>query len=101
MILDQVEQHLRRIEATLRSEDGQDWMPGIELALEVIASHKVGAITADKAMTRIREIYESMHKGPGSFGDFNIWREDSTARRDLNDSFKADADALWKILGCS
>lgn len=43
--------------------------------------------------------YRAMHRGPGSFGDFHVWRETVEERIDANRELQDILNAIWHYLG--
>lgn len=91
-------QLLRRLAEILEAEGEQNWIRGIRAAIAEGNAGEEGSKEKALALENMSSIYRSMHQGPGSFGDYFIWREDADERKEANREFEAVAKRLWNLL---
>jgi hypothetical protein len=90
---------LRELRTILEREGGRNWLPGVTAAIDALAEPV--ASTPSEAHDGLRaagSIYRSMHRGPGSFGDFYVQRADPAEQARANERYAAIADELWTLL---
>ena len=90
---------LRAMQAILEREGAHNWLPGIVAALRALGAEGDDAPDAQASLREAASIYRSMTRGPGSFADFYVQRDDPVEQAGANERFGAVADELWAVLG--
>lgn len=71
----------------LISEDGENWLPGINLIINDLLNAIENNNEAIDFVKSARDTYSSINKGNGSFSDFCVWRENFDERKKANQNF--------------
>ena len=90
---------LLKVERILRSEGGENWLPGIRDTIAIGQEAEDGVAEPKVALDEMRSVYRSMCSGPGGYGDFFVWREDFDERRLANEEYDRLQEELWTLLG--
>jgi hypothetical protein len=82
-----------KLKALLQREDGQEWMSSVNALLKQLRPPYVDDNELHECLRLAKSMYRTINRGPGSFVDFYVWREDFHERRSANvelDSLKYD-----------
>lgn len=90
---------LRLIHETMVRERDLAWLPGIEACIQDGEAGIRKVKSASAALESMRVTYRAMHTGPGSFGDFFVWRDSEEERQRESEKMHEITDRLWSLLG--
>lgn len=83
----------------LQREHEANWIRAIHLIVDQLnAADGMGKQELDATLQYVKDTYNSINKGMGSFSDFHIWRDDFEERRHLNQELAEILDEIWALL---
>ena len=88
----------RLLELIMHQESDFNWISGIRECIRVGELALNQKSLAIDSFQKIKTTYHAMYDGPGSFGDFYVWRESWSERLAESKELNSIIDRLWNIL---
>lgn len=81
----------------LKNEEESNWLRAFENMKQEVSILEKNQ-TSEEAIFHVKDIFESIYKGNGSFSDFSIWRDNAEERIRLNREFEKKIHKLVELI---
>jgi hypothetical protein len=83
----------------LQREQEINWIRAIHLILDKLNNpDNLNGQKLDTTLEYVRDTYQSINKGMGSFSDFHIWRDNFKERQQANRVLDEILNEIWTLL---